>query len=116
MLERNLTATNTACLRGGNKTPEHPATLSNKEIAGAREHARTTNATLSNREIAGMKHQCEKCDEFFDEEPITSEETGKREFCSDECLQEAIDDMRIARIEAKQQWDLYGDDVDSWFR
>lgn len=63
-----------------------------------------------------MTHQCEKCDEFFDEEPITSEETGKRKFCSDDCLQEALDDMRIAKIEAKQQWELYGDDVDSWFR
>jgi len=61
-------------------------------------------------------HTCEVCHDPIREEPIVSEETGKREFCSDECLFEAIEDMRIARIEAKQQYDLYGDDLDSWFR
>jgi len=62
------------------------------------------------------KHQCEVCDEFFAHEPIMSEETGKRGFCSEGCLQEAIDDLRIARIEAKREYELYGDDLDSWFR
>lgn len=61
-------------------------------------------------------HQCEICDEYFATEPIKSEETGLRQFCSDDCLQEAIDDLRIARIEAKEQYELYGDDLDSWLR
>ena len=63
-----------------------------------------------------MNHQCEKCDDEFDHEPITSPETGKRTFCSDDCLNEAIDDLRIARIEAKREYEMYGDDLDSWFR
>lgn len=61
-------------------------------------------------------HMCEVCDEPIKEEPITDERTGKRQFCSDDCLQEAIDDQRIGEIESKQQWELYGDDIDSWFR
>lgn len=59
---------------------------------------------------------CEVCDEPILEEPITDERTGKRGFCSDGCLQEALDDKRIADIEAKQQFELYGDDMDSWYR
>ena len=62
------------------------------------------------------EHQCEVCDEFFVGEPITSEETGKRQFCSDDCLFEAREDKRIAEIEAKREYELYGDDLDSWFR
>jgi hypothetical protein len=58
--------------------------------------------------------QCEVCDQFFDHEPIMSKETGKRRFCSDECLQEAIELTRLYLDEAKQQCALYGEDIDSW--
>ena len=60
--------------------------------------------------------QCERCDDPITGEPLTSEETGKRVFCSIDCLSEATDDMRIARIEAKREYELYGNDLDSWFR
>lgn len=59
---------------------------------------------------------CEVCDDVIVDKPITSEETGKRQFCSDYCCNEAKDDLRIARIEADQQFALYGDDYDSWYR
>ena len=63
-----------------------------------------------------MTHQCENCDEFFEDEPITSPETGKRGFCSDDCLQEMIEKIELAKAEDKRQYELYGDDIDSWYR
>lgn len=60
--------------------------------------------------------QCELCDEPIDGHPITSEETGDRVFCSIDCVNEAIDNILIAKIDAKREYELYGDDLDSWFR
>jgi len=62
------------------------------------------------------KYQCEFCDEEFNGAPVTSEETGKRVFCSDDCLTEALDEIRSGQREAKRQYELYGDDLDSWYR
>lgn len=61
-------------------------------------------------------HLCEMCDEPLYGEPVTSEETGPRLFCSEECLQEAQEELRLYAAEAKREWEMFGDDVDSWYR
>ena len=56
--------------------------------------------------------QCETCDSFFP--PGLAE--GDEHHCCDECVFEAEEDRRIARIEAKREYQIYGTDLDSWFR
>ena len=58
-------------------------------------------------------HRCEYCDHFFLEEPVTD---GLREFCSDDCLRDYLEDVRVGECEARREYELYGDDLDSWFR
>jgi hypothetical protein len=62
-------------------------------------------------------HQCEYCLRFFLYQPFRSQErNGKSEFCSDNCVTDFEWEVRIGREEAKEQWELYGDDFDSWYR
>lgn len=63
-----------------------------------------------------IPNQCGFCNEFYHEPPIMSEETGLSEFCCDGCLQEALEEIRIDRIEGRRQYEMYGDDMDSWYR
>jgi hypothetical protein len=58
---------------------------------------------------------CEYCCEEFDPKQFVITEDNMQ-FCSDDCLREHRDEVRIGRIEAKKQWELYGDDYDSWYR
>jgi hypothetical protein len=63
--------------------------------------------------------QCEFCDEFFHPEhgcEWIGGRHGKSHFCSKDCFREAQEEIRIADCEARREFDLYGDDLDSWYR
>lgn len=47
---------------------------------------------------------------------IVVDDENDLQFCSDDCLFEDRDERRIARIDARQQYEMYGDDYDSWYR
>jgi len=54
---------------------------------------------------------CERCNAIVTC-PVTS---GIRTYCSDDCLAEDTELRILAREEARQQYGLYGDDLDSWY-
>lgn len=61
--------------------------------------------------------QCEKCDEhFMAPETVLGGRTGRSTFCSDDCKLEADDDIMIGDREAAEQYAMYGNDYDSWYR
>ena len=65
------------------------------------------------------KEQCEFCDEPISKgnEVWHEKRNGIRiPLCSEGCRLEMCDDERISSIEAREQFELYGDDMDSWFR
>jgi hypothetical protein len=55
---------------------------------------------------------CENCDETI----TCPVQSGPRTYCSEECLRESDELRSLAREEAKHQYELYGDDLDSWYR
>ena len=60
---------------------------------------------------------CECCDGLYlREHEVLGGRSGQSGFCSDICAREAAEDARIADWEAKREYELYGDDIDSWFR
>lgn len=64
------------------------------------------------------KHQCEYCDEEFDHEPVVDPDsrTGNRTYCSCDCHADAVEDFGVGDREAQREFEVYGDDYDSWYR
>ena len=61
--------------------------------------------------------QCEYCDCLYDKrDEVLGGRDGNAGFCSDDCRREADDDIRIGDIEAQREYELYGNDMDSWYR
>ena len=68
--------------------------------------------------------QCEKCDLELAAEDAEQQPAGQyqcedgvtRTFCCDDCFVESEEDYRIGRMEARREYAVYGDDLDSWFR
>ena len=63
--------------------------------------------------------QCEYCDRLFSLEEYDSEDgqpytVNGRAVCSAECQRDAEDDVRVGKLEAQSQREMYGDDFDSW--
>ena len=63
--------------------------------------------------------QCGHCNEimvgpFF--EHTVHPDLKNEVFCNEFCLNEALSDARIARYEAAREFELYGNDYDSWYR
>ena len=65
-------------------------------------------------------YQCENCDEWYTTEsvpyPDPDSKYAKRTFCCDECAREAYEDVVWNRIETRREFELYGPDLDSWYR
>ena len=64
---------------------------------------------------------CEYCNECFTDDPIPfpdpdDRKFGKRIFCSDDCANEAYDEVQIGRREAARECEIWGNDIDSWYR
>lgn len=61
--------------------------------------------------------QCECCDRLYlRSEEMKDEATGDSGFCSDDCVLQAIDEVRMYRYEAYREYAMCGDDYDSWYR
>lgn len=67
-----------------------------------------------------MKYQCEQCDIEFDYEPVMYPDPDSRwancQFCSDECAAEAYEEVWVNAQESRREYELYGNDMDSWYR
>jgi len=57
--------------------------------------------------------QCEYCDEVFYHDAVI---VNNHCYCSDDCYFEDEERRTLAKHEAKQQYDMYGLDFDSWYR
>jgi hypothetical protein len=73
------------------------------------------------------QYQCEHCQEPIphDQEPVRFlplvTERDERPlpgqcYCSEDCMLEDQEERRVARCEAREQIEMYGDDLDSWYR
>ena len=61
--------------------------------------------------------QCEMCNQLYlRTDEVKDEETGNSGFCSDDCMLEAVDEVRVGRYEASREYAMYGNDYDSWYR
>ena len=67
-----------------------------------------------------VEHQCEFCDEFFTHEPIPYPDShsryAKATFCCDECASEAHENVLVNARETAREYEMYGYDMDSWYR
>ena len=59
---------------------------------------------------------CEWCNEEFDDVPCVHPEIDMCEFCSNECANAAYEEVKYWQRVDKEQYELYGDDLDSWYR
>lgn len=62
--------------------------------------------------------QCEICDEACQDNSIFFTNIRNIDYvvCSDDCRLEGEDATRVAERESHREYELYGDDLDSWFR
>jgi hypothetical protein len=68
--------------------------------------------------------QCEYCDCIIPQFDCEQQPDGKyecvdgkvRQFCCDQCHRDADEDLRVGMLEAREQFELYGADYDSWYR
>lgn len=58
--------------------------------------------------------QCEYCDDFiWKKDAIVFDD---RHFCSDDCAQEDAADRWVGSREARYEFEMWGNDYDSWYR
>jgi hypothetical protein len=69
------------------------------------------------RDVPEDERLCEQCNSrILGEAVVDQETTGVSQFCSTNCWQDAKHEIYEARREAKEQFELYGNDFDSWYR
>jgi len=65
-------------------------------------------------------HQCEYCNLFFwytpEKQSLEYDLKQRRTYCSLECAADADEDCRVNQIESKREFEMWGDDLDSWYR
>ena len=61
--------------------------------------------------------QCEMCDRLYHYKDSPQFEGDSRacRYCSYECTQEAEEETSFHKREAQEQYDMFGDDYDSWY-
>jgi len=76
------------------------------------------------KHVGGILHRwqpasfCEFCNQPYDptEFEVKGGRSGTSGFCSDDCKRDADEEIRVADCEARREFELYGDDRDSWYR
>ena len=66
-------------------------------------------------------YQCEMCDMFFTHKPYPYPDPDHPKhqnctFCCDECAAEAYEEVWVNAQESRREYELYGYDMDSWYR
>lgn len=60
---------------------------------------------------------CESCGELVTGEKVTREHHRiTQAYCSEDCAHDAEEDLWVGHREAAREFEIYGDDFDSWFR
>ena len=59
---------------------------------------------------------CGQCNQLLDREVVTCEELPREQFCCDECMLDSLEELRVARMDDQREYEIWGDDYDSWYR